>query len=80
MTPQMRMSMIACNVTLIEQSFTTITLVSQNVMTIHMEMIVRVIFVIGNAIDVMDLKKTNVLNVKNGKKLKHFPMEVFHQI
>jgi len=43
-----------------------------------MEMIVRVIFVIGNAIDVMDLKKTNVLNVKNGKKLKHFPMEVFH--
>jgi len=70
------MNMIVTSVTLTELKLLTTTPVLQNAMTILMEMIVRIIFVIGNVIAVTALMRTSVLSANNGEKLKLCLMEV----
>jgi len=60
--------MTACFVTLTELSTMTTTLALLNVMITRMGMIARIIFAIGNVIDVMDLKRISALSAKNGEK------------
>ena len=64
------MNMIVTSVTLTELKLLTTTPVLQNAMTILMEMIVRIIFVIGNVIAVTALMRTSVLSANNGEKQK----------